>query len=45
LKQRVNRETAEKHNLNGEAEPPYVVDYTTGMAFYPNPRDISLLQR
>jgi hypothetical protein len=45
LKQRVNRETAERHNLNGKSMPPYVVDYTTTRPVYLNPRDVSLLRR
>lgn len=42
LRRRVNRETAEAHNLNGwDAAPPYTVDLTTMVPIYMNPRDIS----
>jgi len=43
LRQRVNNETAEAHNLNGwDAGPPYVVDHTTTVPIHMNPRDISV---
>jgi len=43
LRRRVNEETAEAHNLNGwDAIPPYVVDHTTTVPVYMNPRDISI---
>lgn len=42
LRQRVNNETAEAHNLHGwDALPPYVTDHTTTIPIYMNPRDIS----
>jgi hypothetical protein len=42
LRQRVNNETAEAHNLNGwDAVPPFVTDHTTTVPIYMNPRDIS----
>jgi hypothetical protein len=40
LQQEVNRKTAERHNLNGNDTPPYVVDYTTKKPVYPNPRNV-----
>jgi len=45
LRRRVNRETCEIHNRHGpDCVPPYVVDHTTTVPVYMNPRDPSLLQ-
>lgn len=44
MQKRVNRVTADAHNVNGEeGVPPYVVDHTTTVPLYLNPRDPSLL--
>lgn len=45
IQRRVNRETCEKHNLNGvDSGPPYVVDRNVTIPVYMNPRDGSLLK-
>lgn len=45
MRVRVNRDTGNTHNVNGEnSVPPFVVDHTTTtVPLYPNPRDPSLL--
>ena len=44
LQRRVNRETAEIHNLTGKGStPPFIVDHTSAVPVYLNPRDIGLL--
>ena len=44
MRARVNRDIGHAHNLNGEGSvPPYVVDHTTTVPLYLNPRDPSLL--
>jgi len=44
MRQRVNEDTCEAHNLNGkDGSPPYVLDRTTTAPIYLNPRDPSLL--
>ena len=44
MQKRVNQDTGDAHNLNGEhAVPPYVVDHTTTVPLYLNPRDPTLL--
>lgn len=44
IQNRVNKDIAQAHNLNGLGSlPPFVTDYTFGPPVYLNPRDHSLL--
>ena len=44
MRARVNRDTGDTHNVNGENSlPPFVVDHTTTVPLYLNPRNPSLL--